>query len=113
LHEVGITRSIVEIAEQTARAQGASRVLSVTVEIGELSGVVAEAVEFCFEACSRGTFLDGARLIIERVPGLGRCPACGEQTAMGPYSFECPSCAALGLETLQGRELRVTEMEVD
>ncbi|HXV21659.1 MAG TPA: hydrogenase maturation nickel metallochaperone HypA, partial [Desulfuromonadales bacterium] len=46
MHEVGITRSIVEIAERTAREQGAARVLSVTVAIGALSGVVPEAVEF-------------------------------------------------------------------
>ncbi len=45
---------MVEIAERTAREQGALRVISVTVEIGELSGVVPEAVEFCFEACAKG-----------------------------------------------------------
>ena len=35
MHEVGITRSIVEICEETARRQGAKVVRSVTVEIGE------------------------------------------------------------------------------
>ncbi len=113
MHEVGITQSIVEIAAQNARRQGADRVVSITVEIGELSGVIAEAVEFCFEACARGTFLEGARLIIEQVPGRGRCQQCGGETGIGPDTFECPACGSFGLEALQGKELRVKEMEID
>jgi len=113
VHELGITRSIVEIAERTARQQGARRVLSVTVEIGDLSGVIPESVEFCFEACCHGTLLEKSRLIIERIAGLGRCRACGHECAIDSFSFACPACAALGLERLQGDELRIKELEVD
>ena len=65
MHELGITQSIVDIAARTARDQGAERIVSVTVEIGSLSGVIPDAVEFCFEACSQGTLLEGSRLLIE------------------------------------------------
>jgi len=113
LHELGITQSIVDIAERTARENGGARVTSVTVEIGALSGVIPDAVEFCFEACSKQTMLDGARLIIEAIPGLGRCPECGLEQAMDQHSFACEGCGALGLERLQGEELRIKELEVD
>ena len=113
MHEVGITRSIVEIAERSAREQGAGRVVSVTVEIGGLSGVVAEAVEFCFDACTKETFLDGARLIVERIPGKGRCRDCGAETALDQYTFACPACGGYALEVLQGNELSIREMEID
>ncbi len=113
MHEVGITQSIVEIAERSARDQGAKRVLSVTVEIGDLSGVLADAVEFCFEACTNGTFLEGAALLVHRIPGKGKCGDCGAETDLDPYTFACSACGAFALEVLQGNELRVTEMEVD
>ena len=113
MHELGITRSIVEIAETAARAHGATRVRSVTVEIGALSGVIAEAVEFCFEACSAGTLLDGSRLVVVAVPGRGRCDACGAEAAIDPYTFACPACGALGLTRLAGEELRVLDVEID
>ena len=113
MHEVGITRSLIEIAERHAREQGAAKVLSVTVAIGALSGVVPEAVEFCFEACTRGTFLAGARLIVERVPGKGKCRACSAETELDPHTFACPACGALALERLEGEELRVIELEID
>lgn len=113
LHEVGITCSLVEIAERHAREQGSSKIISVTLAIGALSGVVPEAVEFCFEACTRGTLLEGSRLIVKRIPGRGRCPACSLETELDPYIFSCPACGALGLERLQGEELRLVEMETD
>lgn len=113
MHEVGITQSIIEIAEQHARAQGAQKIHSVTVAIGALSGVIPEAVEFCFEACTRGTLLEGSRLIIQRIPGRGRCGQCGAETTMEQQTFACDACGGFGLETLQGSELRVTELEVD
>lgn len=113
MHELGITQSIVDIAERTAREHGCKKVTSVTVEIGALSGVIPDAVEFCFEACSKDSLLDGARLVIEAIPGLGRCPECCQEQAIDQHSFACESCGALGLERLQGEELRIKELEVD
>lgn len=113
MHEVGITQSIVEIAERHAREEGAARVLSVTLRIGALCGVVPEAVEFCFEPCTQGTLLEGALLIVERVPGRGRCTACGADIDLDPHTLACPACGDPGLERLQGEELCILEMEVD
>jgi len=113
LHELGITQSLVEIAENTARSNGAEKVLSVSVSVGELAGVVPEAMEFAFDVVTRGTLLEGARLLIRRVPGRGRCCACGAESAMGRYTFTCPACGEPTLERLQGDELKITELEIE
>ena len=113
MHELGITQSIVDIAAHAAREQGASRVRSVTVEIGELAGVVADSVAFCFEACREGTLLAEAELIIETIPGRARCSGCGAESPVDPYTFACPACGAFTLERLQGEELQIREMEID
>ncbi len=113
MHEVAITQSIIDICEETARHQGAMAVRGVTVEIGELSGVVPEAVEFCFEACSRGTLLEGATLAIRRIPGRGRCNACMEEFPMDSQTFTCPACGEFAPRRISGEELSVKEMEID
>ncbi len=113
MHELSITQSLIEIAEKAALDQGAQKVLSVTVEIGALSGVVAEAVEFAFEACSRDTMLETARLIIEPIAGKGRCGQCGLESAMDQYTLACSHCEAFALEVQQGKELRIRQMEID
>ncbi|HBG04746.1 MAG: hydrogenase maturation nickel metallochaperone HypA [Geobacteraceae bacterium GWC2_58_44] len=110
MHEMSITRSVVDICERHAAGRP---VTSVTLEIGDLAGVVPEAVEFCFEACTRGSSLAGARLSIERLPARGRCHGCGAEFAVAAYHHPCPACCAYGVELLSGEELRVKELEVE
>lgn len=113
MHELGITQNIVEIAERTARQEQASRVLSVTVEVGTLAGVVVEAMEFCFEACTNGTLLEGAQLRIDTIPARARCRNCASEYAFDDPLACCPTCKAFGGELLSGEELRIREMEID
>lgn len=110
MHELSITQGMVDICEQHAKG---GRVTSVIVVIGALSGVVPEAVEFCFEACTRGTGLEGAQLLIERVPGMGRCLDCGAAFPLAAYYDPCPGCGAYGIKIVSGEELRVKELEVE
>jgi hydrogenase nickel incorporation protein HypA/HybF len=110
MHEMSITQSIVEICEQHADGR---RVLAVVLEIGALSGVVPEAVEFCFEACTRDTLLTGAALTIERVPGTAWCQECQVMVPVASYFEQCPGCGGYGLEIRTGEELRVKELEVE
>jgi hydrogenase nickel incorporation protein HypA/HybF len=110
MHEMSITQSVIDICGQNAAGR---RVTSVTLEIGELSGVVADAVEFCFEACSKGTLVDGALLHIEQVPGMGRCRDCGLTVAVHAYYDPCPTCGGFGIDVISGEELRVKELEVE
>ena len=110
MHEMSITQGIIDICEQHA---GGRRVLSLDVEIGELSSVVPEAVEFCFEACSRGTLLEGARLNIVRIPGRGHCLDCGVDTPLATAFGSCASCGGYLVTIKAVEEMRVREIEVD
>lgn len=113
MHELGLTQSIVELAVEHAHRENASAIRSITVEIGALSGVLADAMEFAFDVCSKGTLAEGARLEIVHVAGRGRCLECGREAEMTSLTYTCPHCASLALETLQGTEMKFTEMEID
>jgi len=110
VHELSITQGVVEICIAHARGR---RVSSVTLEIGALSGVVPEAIEFCFDACTRETLLEGARLVIEQVPGRGSCSSCGAESVLHAYYDPCTACGGYGVSIVAGEELRVKELEVD
>ena len=110
MHELSITQGIVEICESNA---GGRRITAVVLEIGQLSGVIPEAVEFCFEACTRGTLLEGPRLIIDKVPARGRCEDCDGEFSLGSYYEPCPTCGGFRVHIITGEELRVKELEVD
>jgi len=46
MHELSLTQSLVEIAVDHAQREKAREILSITIEIGSLSGTIPEAVEF-------------------------------------------------------------------
>lgn len=108
MHELSISQGIVE---SVCEAVPDGQVLAVTVEIGALSGVVPDAVRFCFDACARGTRVEGARLEVIDVPGRGRCGSCQREVDMQELLAPCP-CGNPFLEILRGRELRIRSVEV-
>ena len=110
MHEMSITQGIIDLCLEHA---GKRRVRSLEVEIGELSSVVPEAIEFCFEACSRETLLEGARLVIARIPGMGLCSECGRKTPLTELYGSCLHCGSNRITIIAGEELRVREIEVD
>ena len=109
MHEMAITQGIIELCEKHAAGR---RILSVDVEIGELSSVVPDAIQFSFEACSAGTLLEGAMLTIVRIPGRGSCQKCGADMPLVSLFDPCVVCGAYGVTVTAGEEMRVREIEV-
>lgn len=108
MHELGITQNIVAIAIE--HAQGA-QVRRITLEIGQLSAILPDAIRFCFDVCAQGTVLEGATLEILEPPGRGRCRECDRQMELSqPFGV----CACGGrLEIIQGQELTIKELEME
>lgn len=112
MHEMSLMESVLEIVEDEARKAGAASVTVVKLVIGELSSVEPEAMAFCFEAVVGGTIAEGARLEIERVPGLGWCLDCCETVALNERFGACPKCGNFRVQMTAGDDLRVGELEV-
>jgi hydrogenase nickel incorporation protein HypA/HybF len=109
MHELGITQNIVAIALEHS---GGARVRRVTLEIGQLSAIMPEAVQFCFDVCCQGTALEGASLEIIEIPGLGLCRECGTEMPL-EMPFGVCSCGSTNLQLIQGEELKIKELETD
>ncbi|MBI5483572.1 MAG: hydrogenase maturation nickel metallochaperone HypA [Deltaproteobacteria bacterium] len=110
MHEMSITQGIITLCLEHCNGR---RVTSLEVEIGELSTVVPEAIEFCFEACSRDTLLEGAQLVIIRTPGRGMCQECGSETPLTELFGACRHCGSGQVIIMAGEEMRVREIEVE
>jgi hydrogenase nickel incorporation protein HypA/HybF len=87
-------------------------VRAVLLEIGTLSHVEVQALRFCFDAVTRGTVADGARLDVQAVPGRAWCMPCGESVALERLGDACPRCGSYQLQVTAGEEMKVKEVEV-
>lgn len=113
MHEMSLAEGVLQLIEETARREGFARARGVWLEIGRLSAVEPEAMRFCFDAVTRGTLAEGAVLEIIEVPGTGRCPDCGRETALAAIYDPCEHCGAVPVVVTGGTEMRVKELEVD
>ena len=113
MHEMSLAESVLQIIEDTARAQKFTHVRTVVMEIGALSAVEPEAMLFCFDAVTRGSIADGARLEIVKIPGTGWCMASGRNVVLSERYGLCPECGDARVEITGGNELRVKDLEVE
>jgi hydrogenase nickel incorporation protein HypA/HybF len=113
MHELSIALSIIEGAEEEAARHG-GKVTAVHLRLGQLSGVVKDALLFAYDLACEATPLAGSRLLIEEIPVVVFCPQCAaERTITSIQSLCCPVCGAMTPEVVQGRELELVALELD
>lgn len=83
-----------------------------TLEIGQLSGLVPDSVRFCFELCAQGTPCEGARLDIIDTPGRAHCRDCTDDIEVPDSIALCP-CGSANLEITGGQQLKIRQVEVE
>jgi hydrogenase nickel incorporation protein HypA/HybF len=112
MHEMSIALAVVGQVEEAARARGGEAVESVALRVGELAGVVPDALQFSFGLACEGTVLAGARLMTEHVPGRARCGPCdGAEWPTGmPPELCCPDCGRPAEGLVSGRELEIADV---
>jgi hydrogenase nickel incorporation protein HypA/HybF len=108
VHELSIAASVVDaVLDRTGQA----RVSELRLAVGRLSGVVPDALRFCFDLVAEGTPLEGARLCIEEPVGRASCSACGADFGVDDLVLLCP-CGSADVVVTAGRELLVRSVEV-
>lgn len=109
MHELAITCNIVDLVDEAANNR---RVRRVTIEVGALSGVMSDAIAFCFDEVARGTALEGATLDIRQIEARARCRDCDAEFATPALYTPC-TCGSIRLVRLQGEELNIKSMELE
>jgi hydrogenase nickel incorporation protein HypA/HybF len=85
-------------------------VTRVRLSVGRLSGVVPDAIRFCFDLAATGTTVDGARLDIEEPDGWARCRSCGGEYRVDDLILLC-ACGSADVEVLRGQDLTIRSVE--
>jgi hydrogenase nickel incorporation protein HypA/HybF len=115
MHELPILQSIVGVVLKHGEEAGATRVLAVDLEVGELRDLDEECMQRYFDFVSEGTAAAGATLRIRRASVLFSCRSCGSAFPLesGPgEAAACPACSSTEVELTGGNELRIESIDV-
>lgn len=113
MHELAVTQSILNIALENARKADAKKILAINLQIGQMTSLVDDSIQFYWDILSEGTIAIGAQLIIDRIPTQMRCFDCGTNFHPKPDTFECPNCKSIRVQVIQGDEMRVASIDVE
>lgn len=112
MHELSIAQSILDTVLKEKHERGLPRVDQVAVQVGALSGVLPDSLQFCFEAIRIDTELQTCELTIETVPITVECRECYARTTVEDFLFICPKCASVHVDVVAGYELDISYLEV-
>ncbi|MFA5312010.1 MAG: hydrogenase maturation nickel metallochaperone HypA [Methanomassiliicoccales archaeon] len=121
MHEVSVMSSILESVKNELDSHTFDKVEELVLVVGELTFLGKDQLDFAYEILTRGTVLEGSKLVIEDEAVEVRCDPCGYQGPAEYLSDEsfhsnipkltCPKCG-LSVQVLKGKSCRVTSVKV-
>lgn len=113
MHETDMTKALILTVRDWWDAQpGQPAIEKVHLTVGQFTCVEPVSLQFAFEVQTRGTFLDGAELVIRETPLIAFCHSCqGEYAPEIGLQYACPTCRAAMADIRSGRELKIDRVE--
>lgn len=113
MHELAITKGIIDIVNSEAREKKFRRVLEISLRVGEYSGIIPECIRDFFPIASEGSIAQGAELDIQTIPARFACLDCGYEGAADRKNACCPQCRSAAIKMTAGREFFVEKLKVE
>ena len=113
MHELGVTFYVIKHVKKVALENAVNRIDFVTLEIGEVSGVIHEQLIDCFNwARKKEEVTKDARLNIETLPAVTFCEDCRREYPTVRYGKICPYCKSENTYLLYGNEFNIKEIGI-
>lgn len=123
MHEYSTAKSILETVLVVASENKAKRITDVNLEIGMLTMLNPEQLEFSFHVLSEGTIAEDAKLNIANSPMKLNCRGCGYKGEIATDKIKdsldviellkCPKCGSADTEVDEDRNCNIKNIKVD
>ena len=112
MHELGIVVHVIKQVEEVAKQNNVKQVVELTLEVGEVSGVVKEYFVDAFEWSKKKTeYLKDCKLNYVTIEGISYCEDCKE-TYPTRLGRTCPKCQGGNTYLITGRDVSIRDIKV-
>lgn len=113
MHEMGIVLHLAKTLEETAAEQNIALISRVTLQVGEVSGIMTDLFCDCWDYFSaRHPVLKGSKLVIEPIKAVTFCDSCKREYPTVEHGRRCPYCGSYETWLITGNECIIKEIEV-
>lgn len=113
MHEMGIILHLAKTLTETAEQEHVKTITRVTLEVGEVSGIVTDYFADCWNYFrKRQPVLETAELELVPIQAVTWCDSCRKTYPTVRYGRTCPYCGSGETWLLRGNECIIKEIEV-
>lgn len=114
MHEMGIVIHLAKTLDDLAEEHRVTRIGSVTLSVGEVSGIVNDLFIDAWEYFKKKhPILCDSELRMETIPAITHCDGCGENYETIAHGKICPHCGSKETWLVQGNECIIKEIEAE
>lgn len=110
MHELAIAEHMFDIISESIG--GKKDLEKVSITLGPLSGISAEALSFCFDEVAFTKGFGKPQLVIEKTLADIKCNNCNHKYKTDDFYNICPKCASVDKEILSGDEFTIDSVEI-
>ncbi len=113
MHELSIAESIIDIVKTETAHLKTPKIYGIIIEIGALSGVEIDALEFAFEAIKKESILKDAVITINKIDAKVKCIECDHVFFPDNLHTACPVCGSFIHKVITGQEMKVRSITAE
>lgn len=113
MHELSIVTSIINTAEKEVENNNGGKILEIFLEIGKLSGVEIQSLNFIWELCAKDSVLQDSKVTISEPEGRAKCGECETEYALEKIYDSCPKCNSPFKNIISGKELKIKKLIIN
>lgn len=112
MHELGTVMYVIDTIEKLAVEENLTAVGSITLEVGEVSGIIPEYLaDFWLYARKNSELLKETELKFVPIKAVTYCQDCAKTYATIPQGKTCPHCGSGNTFLVTGNEYNIREIE--
>ncbi len=113
MHELGIVVHVIKQIEALAKEKQIQKVVELTLEVGEVSGVVKEYFVDAFNwAKKRTEYMKECELNYVIIEGISYCQDCKKTFKTTAYGKTCPHCGSANTYLITGKDVAIKDVKV-
>ncbi len=112
MHELSTIYYVIDTVEKLMTENDLKKVGSITLEVGEVSGIIPEYLtDFWQYARKKTEHFQETELKITEIKAVTYCQSCQKTYATMQYGKQCPYCGSGSTFLITGNEYNIKEIE--
>ena len=114
MHELAVTEELLKLVLKYAEENGAQRVVSINLRVGEMRDFTEEWMQRYFDYLSRGTIAEGGKIVLKTIPVKMECNECNATFGadIRQADINCPGCGSARSRVTAGNEFIIESIGV-